>query len=219
MQQSNFILHLTLLIVLSFLFARSTIAESGQNKILILGDSLSAAYGIEQSKSWVELLSARLAADYNEYSLVNSSISGDTTANGLNRLPSELEQHHPAIVIIALGANDGLRGISLPYIKNNLQKLISQSLDANAKVLLAGIQIPPNYGKKYTHQFTRLYPALAQQYQTDLIPFLLQGVAGQPEMIQSDGLHPNQKAQPRIMQNVWEYLLPMLTKAAKQVIE
>lgn len=214
MQAINFIFYLTLLIVFSFLFAHNTIADTGgQHKILILGDSLSAGYGIEPGKSWVDLLSARLSADYTEYTLVNSSISGDTTANGLNRLPSELALHHPAIVIIALGANDGLRGMSLHYIKNNLQKLISQSLDAHASVLLVGIQIPPNYGKKYTRQFTRLYPELAQQYQTPLLPFLLQGVAGDPEMILPDGLHPNQKAQPRIMQNVWVHLSPMLIKS------
>ncbi len=199
-----------LLLLSCFPGAHNLSAEPGAKTILILGDSLSAGYGIDQGQSWVNLLSARLTEGNSDYTIVNSSISGDTTANGLHRLHDKLELYQPAIVILELGANDGLRGMPLTYIKSNLEQMITQSLDANASVLLAGMRIPPNYGKKYTQQFSRLYSTLAQQHQVSLLPFLLQGVAGQPELIQPDGLHPNQKAQPRIMQNVWEHLSPML---------
>lgn len=212
MQLNKIYFYLLLLLLSSFLSVHSLSAEPEAKTIVILGDSLSAGYGIEQGQGWVDLLSARLTEGNSDYTIVNSSISGDTTANGLRRLQDELERYQPAVVILELGANDGLRGMPLTYIKNNLEQLITQSLDANASVLLAGMQIPPNYGHKYTQQFSRLYSTLAQQHQISLLPFLLQGVAGQPELIQPDGLHPNQKAQPKIMQNVWEHLSPMLDK-------
>ena len=205
-------LFLLLLSASNLLFMQNIMAEAEKNKILILGDSLSAGYGIERGKNWVDLLAERLAANGSEFILVNSSISGDTTANGLSRLQGEIERHQPVIIIIELGANDGLRGMPLSYIQGNLEKLIHLSLNADTQVLLVGMRSPPNYGKKYTQQFHSIFTSLAQQQQINLLPFLLEGVAGQPELIQADGLHPNQEAQPRIMQNVWEQLSPMLSR-------
>ncbi len=178
--------------------------------ILVLGDSLSAAYGIEENQGWVSLLKERLKEESLPYQVVNYSTSGDTTRNGLAKLPEALSKHKPDIVIIELGANDGLRGLSIPELKRNLEKLIVQSQDRSAKVLLLATLLPPNYGASYLAKYKQVYVDLSQQYQTLLIPMFLEGVAGNPTWMQSDGLHPNQKAQVKILNNIWPVLKQML---------
>jgi acyl-CoA thioesterase-1 len=175
-----------------------------------MGDSLSAAYGIETARGWVDLLAQRLKADGYDYQVVNASVSGDTTAQGLTRLPLELAQHHPGIVILELGANDGLRGLSLDAMRVNLARMIVLAERAGAKTLLVGIYLPPNYGSGYTQQFAAVYPQLAREYHLPLVPFLLAGVAEHRALMQADGLHPLASAEPRVLDNVWPYLEPLL---------
>jgi acyl-CoA thioesterase-1 len=176
--------------------------------ILVFGDSLSAGYGIARDDSWVHLLQLELKRSHPQFDVVNASISGETTSGGLRRISKALQQHTPAMVIIELGANDGLRGTSVKETEKNLNSIIAQSLKANAKVLLIGIQIPPNYGLDYTRQFSALYPNLAKRHQISLVPFMLDGI--KPEQFQADNLHPNSAGQPRILQNVMPKLLPLL---------
>lgn len=178
--------------------------------ILILGDSLSAGYGIPVERGWVNLLQLRLAERSFPHRVVNASISGDTTAGGLSRLPAALEHDHPAIVILELGANDGLRGQPIMTLAANLSRLIEQAQQAGSRVLLAEMRIPPNYGPAYTQKFQATFGQLAKHYDILLIPFLLDGVAGDPALIQDDGLHPRAEAQGRILDNVWAVLEPVL---------
>ena len=178
--------------------------------ILVMGDSLSAAYGIETSQGWVALLAQRIEERGYDYRVVNGSISGDTSAQGLTRLPRELAQHKPAIVILELGANDGLRGLSLDAMQENLVKMIALSKQAGAEVLLVGILLPPNYGPEYTQKFAAVYPRLAKGYHVPLVPFLLQGVAQHRGWLQADGMHPLASAEPRVFANVWVKLKSLL---------
>ncbi|WP_419419795.1 arylesterase [Legionella sp. D16C41] len=178
--------------------------------ILVLGDSLSAGYGLEDNKSWVNLLNDRLKKESLPYQVVNYSTSGDTTSNGLSKLPKALSKYKPDIVIIELGANDGLRGLSIADLKNNLKQLIIESQQQSAHVLLLATLLPPNYGTAYLNQFKQVYADLAKQYQVRLIPMFLEGVAGNPAWMQADGLHPNQNAQIKILNNVWPTLQQML---------
>ena len=178
--------------------------------VLVLGDSLSAAYGIPVDQGWVSLLQRRLAERGFPHRVVNASISGDTSSGGLNRLPAALTREHPALVILELGANDGLRGLPIPMMTANLARLIDLAQQAGAKVALAEMRIPPNYGPLYTQRFQAAFGELAQRYHLPLIPFLLDGVAGNPALIQDDGLHPRAEAQPRILDNVWPTLAPLL---------
>jgi acyl-CoA thioesterase-1 len=177
--------------------------------ILVYGDSLSAGYGMGMAQSWPSLLQKKLSA----YQVINASISGETTAGGLTRLASTLQRHQPAIVILALGANDGLRGLSLEMTRRNLAQMIRQIQAHKAKVLLVGIQIPPNFGQAYTQKFTQLYAHLAKQYKTGLVPFLLQNVADKPELFQADQLHPSAQAQPILMENVYTHLVKLFAHA------
>lgn len=177
-----------------------------------MGDSLSAAYGIETSQGWAALLSQRLAARGYDYTVINASISGDTSAQGLTRLPLELQRHRPVIVILELGANDGLRGLSLAAMRENLGRMITLSQQAGAKVLLVGIYLPPNYGPDYTQKFAAVYPQLAREYHLPLVPFLLAGVAEHRDWMQADGLHPLPMAEPQVLDNVWIKLEPMLQR-------
>ena len=172
--------------------------------LLVLGDSLSAAYGMERSQSWPSLLQERLTEHGHRYRVFNSSIVGDTTESGLSRLPRLLDQLKPTIVIIELGGNDGLRGLPLEVTRANLQSMIDQSKAAGARVILAGIQLPPNYGKTYTEGFSSMYPALAEKSSTGLIPFLLEGVALNPALMMEDGIHPTAEAQPLVLDIVWK---------------
>lgn len=180
--------------------------------ILVMGDSLSAAYGIETAQGWVALLQQRLPARGYDYRVVNASVSGDTTAQSLTRLPLELAQHHPAIVILELGANDGLRGLSVTAMRENLVQMVALSEKAGAKVLLVGIYLPPNYGPEYTQKFAAVYPQLAREYRLPLVPFLLAGLAEHRDLMQADGLHPIATAEPRVLDNVWVKLEPLLKK-------
>jgi acyl-CoA thioesterase-1 len=180
--------------------------------ILVFGDSLSAAYGIPREQGWVALLQQRLKDNNLPYEVANASVSGETTSGGLSRLANSLKQYQPSIVIIELGANDGLRGLPINQIKTNLQKMITACQQVNAKVLLLGMIIPPNYGPSYTREFKDAYAGLAKQYKTSLVPFFLDGVAGNPELIQEDGLHPTAQAQPQILDTIWKTLKPELSK-------
>ncbi len=182
-------------------------AQAAKN-ILVFGDSLSAGYGIARDDSWVNLLQKELKKSHPLFEVVNASISGETTSGGLRRIGKALQQHQPEIVIIELGANDGLRGAAIAETKKNLNAIIEQAQKANAKVLLLGIQIPPNYGLDYTKRFRALFPKLAKQHGISLVPFMLEGIP--PEQFLPDNLHPNAEAQPRIMQNILRHLLPLL---------
>ena len=197
-----------LLLGLVVLFGSAARAESPV--ILVLGDSLSAGYGIPVEQGWVNLLQRRLAERGFPYRVVNASISGDTTSGGLSRLPAALELHRPAIVVLELGANDGLRGQPPMAMSRNLSRMIEQSQQAGARVVLAEMRIPPNYGPLYAQKFQATFGELAKHYAIPLIPFLLEGVAGDPALIQDDGLHPRAEAQPRILDNIWAVLEPEL---------
>ncbi len=180
--------------------------------IVIFGDSLSAAYGISQEDGWVSLLQQRLKEQNLNHDVINASISGETTSGGLSRYAAMLETLKPSIVIIELGGNDGLRGLSTVETKNNLESMIQQTKKVNTKVLLLGMKIPPNYGLKYSRQFSENYQNLAQKYGIQLVPFFLEGVAGVPDLIQLDGLHPKAVAQAKLLENVWPILTKMLNK-------
>ncbi|RTR07160.1 arylesterase [Halomonas nitroreducens] len=175
--------------------------------LLVMGDSLSAAYGIERQAGWVQLLAARLEG---EARVVNASISGETTRGGATRLPALLRQHAPEIVLLELGGNDGLRGLPPAQMRANLAAMIEASRAAGAEVLLLGIDIPPNYGPAYREAFTGVYRGLADRYGVPLVPFLLQGVALEQELMQADGIHPTAEAQPVMLDNVWPALAPLL---------
>ncbi len=198
----------TLLLLSSSLHAVN--ANSNIKTILVLGDSLSAAYGINIDYGWVSLLQNRLTQEKQPYRVINASISGDTSIGGLNRLPLLLNQYQPEIVIVELGGNDGLRGLPVKTLKHNLQKIIELSLENNSQVILAGIKIPPNYGMRYTEMFYQVYTQLENEYPIVLIPFLLDGIGDNVELMQADGLHPTKQAQSTILEIVWKKLNPLL---------
>ncbi len=177
---------------------------------MVLGDSLSAAYNIPSEKGWVALLDQQMESTDCPGEVVNASISGETSFGGLSRLPDLLQRHQPSIVILELGGNDGLRGMSVTQLYQNLRDIAVKSADAGARVVLAGIQIPTNYGARYTREFAAAYPRLAEELGLPLIPFLLEGVALEPELLQADGIHPTADAQPVILDNVLPVLAPML---------
>lgn len=171
--------------------------------ILIVGDSISAAFGLEISDGWATLLEQRLADENQPLLVHNASVSGDTTAGGLARLPALLEQHAPDLVILELGGNDGLRGLPPDNMQQNLTAMVQRSRAAGADVILLGMRIPPNYGVRYTRAFEQVYRNIAEQQQVPLVPFLLDGVAGRSELMQADGIHPNAQGQPGILDNAW----------------
>jgi len=176
--------------------------------ILVLGDSLSAEYGITRGAGWVKLLEEQLQNQASPWSIFNASISGETSSGGLARLPALLQQKKPGIVLLELGANDALRGLSIEQTEKNLRKMIQISKKSGSKVLLFGIQIPPNYGQDYTNQFKSIYPKLATQESIELLPFFLKGVASQKDYFQTDNIHPNEKAQMQLFKNVWDAMTP-----------
>lgn len=192
-------------------WAQSTPSNAPQT-LLIVGDSLSSEYGIGRQTGWVHLLRNKLAQDKIPVQVINASISGDTTSGGLTRLPALLSEHRPQIVLIELGGNDALRGLSLAMTTENLTKMVQLSQAQGAKVILAGMQIPPNYGIQYTTEFKALYPKVAQQTQSALIPFLLAGLEDRPDLFISDNIHPNEAAQPIILNNVWPILMKQLVR-------
>lgn len=178
--------------------------------ILVLGDSLSGAYGINTDEGWVALLQQRLLSEGYEVPVINASVSGDTTRTGLSRIDSALQAHQPSIVIIALGGNDGLRGLAFSEIESSLANIIEHCRDINARVLLVGIRLPPNYGREYNQQFAAVYRRLSDRYDIPLVPQMLDEVADYRELLQDDGIHPRAEAQPQIMMNIWSGLEPML---------
>ncbi|MBL8382598.1 MAG: arylesterase [Burkholderiales bacterium] len=178
--------------------------------ILVYGDSLSAEYGLARGTGWAALLEQRLRQQAADYSVVNASISGETTAGGASRIAAELARVRPAVVIIELGGNDGLRGLALTATRANLETMITAAKAAGARVVLCGMQLPPNYGRDYTQQFRELYGALARAHGVALVPFFLDGIAERRELFQPDGIHPGTDAQPRILDNVWPVLAPLL---------
>ncbi len=178
--------------------------------MLVLGDSLSAGYGLPNGRGWVSLLEAQLAADNEQVTVVNASISGETTAGGKRRLPRLLDRHQPQVVVIELGANDGLRGIRIPLIRDNLSAIVEECQRHGAKTLLVGMRIPPNYGRDYGEKFHALFGEVSEQYGTSLVPFMLDGFAADRSLFQDDGIHPNIQAQPLIMRNIYGQLKPLL---------
>ncbi|MEN9705920.1 MAG: hypothetical protein RLZZ393_1799 [Pseudomonadota bacterium] len=187
-----------------------TAASAADGTLLVFGDSLSAAYGLDASQGWVSLLQKRLLERGYGLKVVNASVSGETTHGGRSRLARALDQHHPRIVILELGANDGLRGLPLAAARDNLAAMISVIQGAKGRVVLVGVQLPPNYGMAYTSRFRALYTELARSHHTALVPFLMEGVALDPALMQADGLHPNAAGQPRLLDNVWTALKPLL---------
>jgi acyl-CoA thioesterase-1 len=196
------------LAVLSWFVVLSAGAEP--RAIVVLGDSLGAAYGIDVRAGWVSLLQQRLDDEQRSYRVVNASISGDTTAGGLARLPKLLAQHHPAIVVVELGGNDGLRGLAPDQVKQNLTRIVTLAKSSGAKVLLLGIRLPPNYGTQYNERFQRIYTDVAAAEHVPLVPFLGEGIAPTATYVQADGIHPTAAAQPRILENVWSKLRRLL---------
>lgn len=181
-------------------------------KILIFGDSLSAAYGLPQQEGWAALLQKKLHSQQYEYDVVNASVSGETTSGGLSRLNAALAKTQAAIIILELGANDGLRGLPLSEMNANLSAMIKQSKANKAKVLLLGMKLPPNYGPRYAESFSLSYTQLSKDHKISLVPFMLENVAAKPDLIQQDGLHPNALGQPIILENIWPYLQSLLKK-------
>lgn len=177
-------------------------AQAREHRLLVLGDSISAAYGMSLEQGWVALLAERLAGMDPAVDVVNASISGETTAGGLRRLPSLLEQHQPSVVVIELGANDGLRGFALTSLRANLEKLAELSGAAGARVILVSMEIPPNYGARYTKGFRESFVEVADSTDSTLAPFLLEGVATDPQLMQADRIHPNVAAQPILLRNI-----------------
>jgi len=185
-------------------------AQAAGRSILVYGDSLSAAYGISQARGWVALLGERLKRERSDYIVVNASISGETTSGGLTRIKRALERHRPAIVILELGANDGLRGLPVAQMKKNLGAMIEQSQGAGARVLILGMRLPPNYGLDYTQAFEAAFGDLAKRYKTALVPFMLEDVVEKPDLFQPDRIHPTEAAQPLMLERVWTKLRPLL---------
>ena len=199
-----------LIALLGIAIASPTPATAEERTILVLGDSISAAYGIEPEQGWVQLLQDRLDATAPEYSVVNASISGETTGGGLARLPGALERHEPEVVIVELGGNDGLRGYPIARIRSNLARMVELSQDAGARVLLVGMLIPPNYGQRYLEAFRDTFRDVAENAAVPLVPFLLDGIATDDGMMQEDGIHPEADAQPMLLENLWPALARML---------
>jgi acyl-CoA thioesterase I len=203
------------LVLVFALVGTASAATQSPRTVVVLGDSLSAGYGIELHQGWVSLLSQRLADEGYGYKVVNASVSGETTQGGLSRLPRMLELHKPAIVIVELGGNDGLRGLPLATSRENLKRTIELARKANARVLLVGMVIPPNYGPRYGQEFRDMFAALAKQFQLSFVPFFLDKVALEPGLMQNDGIHPNAKGQPQLLENLWPKLKPLLVAPGK----
>ncbi|HCE11163.1 MAG TPA: arylesterase [Oxalobacteraceae bacterium] len=199
-------------LILIGLTMAATSAYSASKTVLVLGDSLSAEYGLARGTGWLSLLQKRLQTEKVNAEFVNASISGETTSGGKSRLDALLAQQHPAVVIIELGANDGLRGLSLAASEANLRAMIAASHKAKARVLLIGMRLPPNYGRDYTQKFSAMYAKLAKESNTALVPFFLAGLENRPELFQADRLHPTADGQAIMLDNVWPHLKPLLTK-------
>ena len=187
-------------------------AAQAAGTILVYGDSLSAAYGLARNQGWVSLLADRMAKEQLNYSVTNASISGETTAGGASRIERALVQHKPDIVVVALGANDGLRGLPIQQMKANLATIIQATHASKARVLLVGMRMPPNYGPQYTQEFAAAFTELARLHKTRLVPFLLEAIGDKDNYFQTDNLHPTAAAQPLILDTVWKELAPLVRK-------
>jgi len=185
-------------------------AAAAEKSILVFGDSLSAAYGIASSLGWVALLEERLKRERSDYKVVNASISGETSAGGRARIDALLAREHPAVVIVELGANDGLRGLPLAQMRDNLAAIIQSAQKSGARVLVVGMRVPPNYGDEYAERFSAAFAQLAKRYKSALVPFMLEGFADKPELFQADRIHPAPEAQPLILERIWPALAPLL---------
>jgi len=197
------------LLLLSIIVFGSAVGEKPP-VVLVLGDSLSAAYGLAVDQGWVNLLQQKLTQSGYPHQVVNASVSGDTTSNGLTRIERALKTHEPDIVIVELGGNDGLRAQPIPMIRGNLEMIIERSRETGAKIIITGMRLPPNYGSTYVDQFEAIYPDLASRHGSVLVPFFMAGVATKPELMQPDGVHPTARAQEILLKNVWPYLQPQL---------
>jgi acyl-CoA thioesterase-1 len=201
------------LFVLLILGLAGVSAAAETPAILVFGDSISAGYGLARVETgWVEMLRAKLKSEGYGYQVINASVSGETTTGGLGRLPRALSLHHPAVVIIELGGNDGLRALPIAQMRTNLMQMADLASAAGAKVLLLGMRIPPNYGPEYTEQFHSAFAEVAQRNKVPVVPFLLEGIALTPDLVQADGIHPNEQGQPLLLANVWPALKPLLKK-------
>jgi acyl-CoA thioesterase-1 len=199
------------LLTMILLCSAATAAEPGKT-ILVFGDSLSAGYGISVGQGWVALLQQRLAAQGYGYRVVNASISGETTSGGSARLPQAIGQNQPAIVILELGANDGLRGLPMQTVQSNLENMLATIRKSGAKPLLVGVQLPPNYGARYAEQHTNMYKQIAAKQKVALAPSLMLNVGLAAHLMQNDGLHPNANGQPLLLENIWPHLKPLLER-------
>ena len=184
--------------------------HANDRTILVFGDSISAGFGMDVDQGWVHLLSQRLKKEDPGYRVVNASVSGETTSGGLVRLPKSLQIHHPAIVVLELGGNDGLRGYPVDIVEQNLGAMTQLALDSGAKVLLIGMVLPPNYGQRYIDSFEAMYPRIAAKFNVPLIPALLDGIATPAKLLQADGIHPKPEAQPMLLDEIWVKLKPMM---------
>jgi acyl-CoA thioesterase-1 len=204
--------------VRSSLFALAVLAGAGpalaaDRTVMVFGDSLSAAYNLSADQGWVHIIGERISAAKLPWVVVNASVSGETTAGGMRRLAEDLKRHKPSVVVIELGANDALRGQPIAGMRSNLEEMIRLSRQARAEPVLVGLMIPPNYGIEYAAQFHDMYAAIAAKLKTPLVPFLLEGIADKPELFQADGLHPVASAEPKVADNVWATLQPVLRSA------
>jgi acyl-CoA thioesterase-1 len=201
-----------LLLIALWVTCNTASAATGERTLLVFGDSLSAAYGLQADQGWVAQLQRRLQSQGYGYRVVNASVSGETTSGGRNRIARALSQHKPGLVLLELGANDGLRGLPVKETRDNLAFMIDAIRRAGSKVLLLGIRIPPNYGPQYTRAFEAIYTGLAREKKLPLLPFLLDGIALDERFMQPDGLHPNAQGQPLVLANVWPALKPLLER-------
>jgi acyl-CoA thioesterase-1 len=200
------------LVLMACLLGATTSAHSASKTLLVLGDSLSAEYGLSRGAGWVPLLEQRLKADKLDVRVVNASISGDTTSGGRARLQPLLDKHRPDVLVLELGANDALRGLPLASTESNLRAIIESAQKIGARVLLVGMQIPPNYGPEYASRFSGLFPKLAKEHKLPLVPFLLSPLLERPDLFQGDRLHPTAEAQPLLLDIIWPKLQPLLAK-------
>lgn len=196
-----------------------SVAQVQAATVLVVGDSISAAFGLETQQGWVALLEQRLTEQSSEFTVVNAAISGETTAGGLARFPDLLGEHQPDYVIIELGGNDGLRGLALTHIANNLTSMVRQAKEQGAAVLLLGMRLPGNYGKLYTTAFFNVYQHIAEKEQVALVEFFLEGVGAVDGMMQADGVHPTVQAQPLLLENAWEGFAPLLSQQSSKSSE
>ena len=200
------------LVLLILIFAGFP-ANADTPAILVFGDSISAGYGLARvEQGWVGMLRAKLKDEGYGYQVVNASVTGETTAGGLARLPRALALHHPRVVILELGGNDGLRALPIDQMRSNLGKMVDLSVDSGAQILVLGMRIPPNYGPEFTEKFFAVFADVARDKRTPLVPFLLNDIALSPNLMQADGVHPNELGQPKLLDNVWPRLRPLLRK-------